>query len=309
MAKRKISRRRRSSGSNWLADLLGGSNLRSYLIIIGILGLLCISISAVRDRITGAFSGETTGATNKVSIPTKAETAVDFDLDLRRAVLLPEDTPSQIKDYKGFTLSFNKNNRTPNYVAWELTKEETEGGALRDGVQFWKDHEIKKCPESKDYSNSGYDRGHMIPAADQKWHATAMSDCFSMANMCPQVHVLNAGAWKTLEEKERLWAKRDGSLIIIAGPIYEDSDKKHIGHARVRVPSAFFKVLYALETDTPRAIAFVYPNDRAPGNMQDYSMTVDRLEAILDYDFLPDLPESLQSTIESTTSFKTWNRR
>lgn len=296
MAKRKTSRRKRSNSGS-IASLLGGASPRTIMLAIGILIVLALSIPGLRDRFTG----------HDKTVEKVSASSADFDLDLSRAVALPDGIPAQTKDYKGFSLSFNSRNRTPNFVAWQLLDSETEGGALRDGVQFWTDPDIRQCPDTRDYSNSGYDRGHMIPAADQKWHATAMADCFTMANMCPQVHVLNAGAWKTLEEKERLWAKRDKSLVIIAGPIYDESDKKHIGSSKVRVPSAFFKVLYALDVDQPRAIAFVYPNDRAPGNMQDYSMTVDQLEARTGYDFLPDLPEPLQSSIESITSFKTWN--
>ncbi len=221
-------------------------------------------------------------------------------------VLLPSQTPSQTKDYHGFTLNFNSSNHTPNYVAWELLASETDGPSNRDN-NFWQDPDIDGCPSTADYTRSGFDRGHIIPAADQKWHPDAMTDCFSMANMCPQKHELNAGAWKTLEEKERLWANRDSALIIIAGPIYAETDTRRIGQTGVRVPSGFFKVIYALHAPEPRAIAFAYPNDRAPGNMQSYSMPVDDLEALLGYDFLPELPDPLQSQIESTANFKAWN--
>lgn len=81
---------------------------------------------------------------------------------------------------------------------------------------FWTDPDIDGCPSTKDYTRSGYDRGHMCPAADQKWSAQAMYDCFVMANMCPQEHALNAGAWATLENKERQWAQRDSAIMIIA---------------------------------------------------------------------------------------------
>lgn len=221
-------------------------------------------------------------------------------------VEIPEALASQIKEYTGFTISFNKENGTPNYVAWELLGDEVQTDMGRSN-NFWSDKDLEGCPTTKDYTHSGYDRGHMCPAADQKWSAEAMEDCFVMANICPQDHKLNTGAWNTLENKERQWAKRDSALMIVAGPIYEKSDKKRIGAAGVRVPSAFFKVLLAPYVEEPRGIAFVYPNMTAPGNMQDYAMSIDDLEKLLGYDFFPTLPDDIEDKVEATYSFKDWN--
>lgn len=221
-------------------------------------------------------------------------------------VIIPDNVSSQVKEYVGFTLSFNKDNKTPNYVAWELLGHESTGDQERSNT-FWTDSEIEGCPSTKDYTRSGYDRGHMCPAADQKWSAEAMSDCFVMANICPQTHELNAGAWNTLENKERQWARRDSAVMIICGPIYEKSDTKTIGNAKVRVPSAFFKVLLAPYIEEPRGIAFVYPNMTSPGNMQDYAMSIDELENLLGYDFFPALPDELEEKVEASYSFKEWN--
>lgn len=223
-------------------------------------------------------------------------------------VRLPDGTAEQFKEYTGFTLSFNKENHTPNYVAWELLGSEVTDGVERSN-NFWQDYEIEGCPSHSDYTHSGYDRGHMCPSADQKWSVEAMNDCFVMANMCPQAHSLNAGAWNTLENKERQWAKRDSALMIIAGPIYDTTDTKRIGNIGVRVPSAFFKVFLAPYIEEPRAIAFVYPNMSAPGNMQNYAMSVDQLEEITGFDFFPALPDQIENKVEASYSFTEWNRK
>ncbi len=175
-------------------------------------------------------------------------------------VSIPKGLTSQIKEYTGFTVSFNKDNGTPNYVAWELLGKEVANDVQRDD-NFWTDPDIDGCPSTKDYTRSGYDRGHMCPAADQKWSAQAMYDCFA--------------------------------IMIIAGPLYDKNDTKRIGDAGVRVPGAFFKVLMAPYLDQPRGIAFVYPNMTSPGNMQDYAMSIDELEEILGYDFFPTLPDNI----------------
>lgn len=223
-------------------------------------------------------------------------------------VIIPEDLPSQVKEYTGFTVNFNKENGTPNYVAWELLGSEVQTEISRSD-KFWQDTEIEGCPTHADYTRSGYDRGHMCPAADQKWSRQAMEDCFVMANICPQNHSLNAGAWNTLENKERLWAQRDSALVIIAGPIYSPEDKEIIGkQTNIRVPGAFFKAIIAPYLPEPRGIAFVYPNMTAPGNMENYAMSIDALEELTGFDFFPALPDNLENKIEKNFSFKEWNR-
>lgn len=222
------------------------------------------------------------------------------------SVTLPSGLPSQIIEYTGFTVNFNKDNHTPNYVVWELLGSEVTNKVSRSD-NFWKDETVEGCPDHFDYSYSGYDRGHMCPAADQKWSERAMNDCFVMANMCPQDHDLNSGAWNTLENKERQWAKRDSALIIVAGPVYKKSDNLRIGNLGIRVPSGFFKAFLAPYVEKPRAIAFVYPNMPSPGNMESYAMSIDALESILGFDLFPALPDEIENSIEAEFSFKEWN--
>ena len=224
-------------------------------------------------------------------------------------VSLPEGTPQQIKEYTGFTVNFNKDNKTPNYVCWELTKEESSGDVDRNDYSYWQDLDLEGCPTTDyAYSTSHYQRGHMCPAADQKWSTQAMADCMVMSNMCPQAGDINEKAWATLESKERTWAKRDGAIWIIAGPIYNEEDQQRIGFSQVRVPSAFFKVFLYNNGENSRSIAFVYPNALAPGNMSEYSMSIDALEEALGYDFFPSLPDELEERIESECDFNTWNK-
>lgn len=211
-------------------------------------------------------------------------------------------------EYEGFTVGFNPNFHTPNYVSWELMADETDGASSRSN-KFWNDPEVEGCAYPYDYTNSGFDRGHMCPAADQKWSSTAMHHSFVMTNVCPQVHALNAGAWKTLEEKERLWAQRDSLLVIVAGPVFPKGEIERIGDSEVAVPTAFYKVFLAPLANPVRAIGFVYPNMKCPGNMQNYSCTVDEVERITGLDFFSSLPDDMEERIESSASFKDWNKR
>lgn len=221
-------------------------------------------------------------------------------------VVRTKKIPSVVKEYEGFTVDFNPENKTPNYVSWILHSHETEGATSRSN-KFWTDSELEGCPETRDYSHSGYDRGHMCPAGEQKWSDEAMHHSFVMANICPQKHELNTGAWKTLEDKERVWAKRDSAIVIVAGPLYDTSDIETIGNNKVRVPSAFFKVLLAPYASPMRAIGFVYPNMKCEGNMQAYAVSVDDVEKMTGMDFFAALPDEIENDIEAVVSFKEWN--
>lgn len=226
------------------------------------------------------------------------------DLDLAKG----HQANSIRKDYEGFRLAFNPSNKTPDWVAWELLGRETDGTTVRSD-RFWQDADLEGCPTTGDYARSGYDRGHLCPAAEQKWNPKAMEDCFVMANMCPQDHALNSGAWNTLENKERAWAQRDSAIVIVAGPIYEKSDTKRIGESLVRVPGAFFKVIVAPYADNPRGIGFVFPNMSSPGSMENYVTTIDDVEKLTGLDFFYNLPDDIEDKVESTASFREWNRK
>lgn len=278
-----LSRRRRKYGRP----------IWPFVVIVLVLGTALIAVSAYKYSNKGGKS-----KSNPV-----AASSHYADLEIAEG----GDGGNVVKRYEGFTVCFNHRNMTPDWVGWELLRSEVNGGESRSD-KFWKDWELDGCASPDDYRNSGYDKGHLCPAADQKWSAAAMSDCFVMANMAPQEHALNAGAWKTLEEKERLWAERDSAIVIVAGPIYAKNDRKKIGSG-VRVPSAFFKVLLAPYIEEPRAIGFVYPNMRAPGNMADYSMSVDKVEELTGLDFFSNLPDDLENRLESHASFNDWNRR
>ncbi len=125
--------------------------------------------------------------------------------------MIQSSTGGQILKRKGYTLSYNADYKTPQWVAWELTKKETKGKEGRTN-KFLPDPDVRGAKAyTGDYTKSGYDRGHMAPAADMKWNKQAMEESFYMSNICPQNPNLNRGDWNDLEEKSRQWAKKYGA--------------------------------------------------------------------------------------------------
>ncbi len=221
-------------------------------------------------------------------------------------VTMPETLPSQVVNYEGMTLSFNRDMHIPNWVAWELTASEVAGTYPRD-ENFRGDDNVVGSAEKWDYSYSGYDRGHMAPAGDMKWSEKAMDESFYMTNMCPQAKTLNTGAWKRLEEKCRQWAEIDSAITIVCGPVLTDPIDEFIGDSRVAVPQRFFKVILSPYIDSPRGIGFIMPNGKVPGGLQASAVSIDEVERITGIDFFSSLPDEIENDVESQCRFHYWS--
>lgn len=235
------------------------------------------------------------------------ETSVSVDADDKLVMQTsPKGTPEQMLERTCYVASYNKTTRLPNWVAWHLTAERTEGSAKRSDVDFAEDTDV---PEPRatdwDYYNSGYDRGHMCPAADNKWSKKAMEESFLFTNMCPQNGNLNRGDWNEMEMACRKWAKKYDGVYIVCGPILYKGKHKTIGKNKVVVPEAFFKVV--LRTgDDPQAIGFIYKNTSGNRPKDAYVNTVDEVERITGIDFFPSLPDDVENKVEATADIANW---
>ena len=237
-----------------------------------------------------AFEGDMpSGQTQSYEIPTSTDS--DNWIVLRR---------------KGYTTAYNSEARIPFWVAWHLTREHTEGNVKRPRKAFHEDDDVDYPKATDDdYYNSGYDRGHMCPAADNKWDEDAMMESFLFTNMCPQNHGLNVGDWNEMENQCRRWAKKYGDIYIVCGPILYKSTHKRIGRNKVVVPEAFFKVVMRT-TPEPAAIGFVYKNKDGNRPKGDYVNTVDEVERITGFDFFPNLDDDVEDKIEATANLDEW---
>ena len=209
------------------------------------------------------------------------------------------DRPEQILRRKGYMVSYNKDLRLPNWVAWHLTAAHTTGASKRGGIKFQEDTEVPSPRAThQDYVQSGFDRGHMCPAGDNKWSDEAMEQSFLMTNICPQHPNLNRGDWNEMENACRKWAEEYGDLIIVAGPILYKGNHKKIGKNKVIVPEAFFKVVFTMGNGTPKAVGFIYKNNKGDRPKDAYVNSVDEVERITGMDFFPALPDDIEDKVE-----------
>ena len=213
--------------------------------------------------------------------------------------------PSQVLYRKSYMVSYNKDTRNPNWVLWELTRDHADGDIQRPDYAFHEDMAVP-APRAElvDYRGTGYDRGHICPAGDNKWDAEAMYETFLLTNICPQDKDLNSGLWNRIEMRCRYWAKKYGRLYIISGPIYLGGENKTIGENRVAVPAAFFKVVLCPD-GRPKGIAFICRN--IDGSQQpSYVNTISDVERITGYTFFPNLDAEVSENVKGYANIKDW---
>lgn len=218
------------------------------------------------------------------------------------------DRPEEIVRHTAYTVSYNRKLKIPNWVAWILTPERISGNATRSD-DFQPDPDIRKghTAEDSDYRHSGYSRGHMCPAADNKFSEKAMEESFYFSNICPQLQSLNGGDWNELEEKCRKWSKRYQRIYIVCGPILTSKHPKTIGANQITVPDAFFKVIMRHSDQETKAIGFIYPHKKQNRPLWDYAVTVDHVEEITGINFFSKLPEREEQKAESVCTPEDWN--
>ncbi len=209
-----------------------------------------------------------------------------------------EDLSEQILVRKAFVASYNKDSRCPNWVGWHLTGDHADGPVDRRN-DF---HEEEEVPTpramSSDYKSSGWSRGHMCPAGDNKWSAEAMFETFSFANICPQNTNLNNGLWNSIENDCRKWARKYGDVFIVCGPVYYNQEHQAIGENKVVVPEAFFKVVLRL-APKPKAFGFIVKNTDGNRKSDLYYNSIDQVERITGHDFFYELPDDIEDAVES----------
>lgn len=183
----------------------------------------------------------------------------------------------QVINRTGYALGYCEKWELARWVTYRLTADEVLNQKVSRMNAFQIDPEIKTGSASlEDYRGSGYDRGHLAPAADMKWSREAMIECFYMSNMTPQDRGCNGGIWNEIENTVRGFACSEDSIFIVTGPIVSD-EPKTIGSNRVAVPDGYYKVIYD-ETPPQKMIGFIVPNQNVKGKPKDYACSVAEVE-------------------------------
>ncbi len=204
-----------------------------------------------------------------------------------------------------YTLDYCEEHEQASWVYYKLTPDNLSGEAKRKD-NFRPDPKVSTgSATTQDYLNSGYDRGHLLPAADCSHSAEAMSESFYMSNISPQKAGFNRMGWLALERLIRQWAYEHQELHIVTGGVLSTDDLKRIGENRVSVPQYFYKVVYAPRGN--KMIGFLMPNDKLTLPVRDYAVTIDSLESLTDIDMFPLLGEELEGELEGVVDVGSWS--
>ena len=209
---------------------------------------------------------------------------------------------------KGYLLSHDPARKTPVWVAEHLTREKAQGRVAVRSDDFRADGDLQQGSraELSDYRGSGYDRGHMAPAADMAWDEQAMSESFYLSNMVPQVGVgMNRGIWAELEKRVRGWVLERGELYVYSGPIYLAGDTETIGSNKVAVPGFLYKVV--LDPRHREVIALIMPNRKLKTeDLPNYLVTVREVEKETGLHFFSALPAAELEQVEVAKAPRLW---
>jgi len=193
---------------------------------------------------------------------------------------------------QGYALAYDASRRNPLWVYEHLTAENLKGTVDRSKSDFKEDENLPEHLRAKlvDYKGSGFDRGHMAPAADHKSTIEAMDDTFYMTNMCPQCPKLNRGYWARFEKHVRDLTKDYKNVYVVSGPLYlptiEENGKRFvkyqvIGQNDIAVPTHFFKVI-TIEDGQGRkeTRAYILPNESIRENtpLDSFRTTIQKVE-------------------------------
>jgi endonuclease G len=210
---------------------------------------------------------------------------------------------AEIVKHKYYTLAYSEEHEQALWVYYLLTPEFIVG-TLNRSDNFRPDPAVSTGSATlADYKNSGYDRGHLCPAADMKLNATAMSETFYLSNMSPQVPGFNRGIWSNVEEQVRKWTLEYDSLYIVTGPVFRDN-LGVIGRNKITVPGYYYKVIYS-----PRKkemIGLILPNASSPESVGKFVVPVDSVEALTGIDFFPELADEIENKLEGNVDILAW---
>ena len=213
-----------------------------------------------------------------------------------------------------YVLSYSKSRNIANWASWQLNKSWM-GNADRQ-------NDFRPNPDlpngwyqvtTKDYSGSGFDRGHLVNSQDRSKSNEVNSQTFLMTNIVPQAPDNNQVAWEQLESYSRDLAKQGKELYIVAGGHSTGGEGKNgmasVLKGKIAVPQTMWKVILVLDDPAKglaginantRTIAVIMPNKQGRDKTwKDFCATVDDIQKLTGYDFFSNVAPDIQKQIEA----------
>jgi endonuclease G len=207
----------------------------------------------------------------------------------------------------GYLSGYCEAHRNPAWVGFSLNSI-TVGSTAKRPPKFFTDNRTASRVAHEDYTNSGYDRGHMAPnyAIATRYGNEAQRETFLLSNITPQAPNLNRIWWRLLEEKEANdFAMRLERVWVLTGPVFSGEVKKLRGG--VDVPAACYRIILDEENGQPRVLAFIAPQTVTGHEpLTQFLTSVREIERQTGLDFYPELPREVQDRMESAKAERLW---
>ncbi|MFS4417534.1 DNA/RNA non-specific endonuclease [Maribacter sp. 2307ULW6-5] len=218
---------------------------------------------------------------------------------------VPSATEAMVVHHSHYSLSYREGFEQAEWVAYVLTREHLTQDD-RERPFFIEDPWVKtKSADWRNYKNSGYDRGHLVPAGDRRFSEQAYNETFYTSNISPQNRHFNAGLWNRLEMQVRRWAKRYGTLYVFTGGVLEKG-LWEIGEEDVDVPRLFYKIVAKERRGKWEVVAFLMPNQEKTDALESFTVSVDEVEQRTGIDFFPGLDPAVEARLESGMNQGQW---
>lgn len=228
---------------------------------------------------------------------------------------VPKENSLSLKSYArvfrndAFLVGYSEYRKSPLWVSYRVSKVPDGSKSLKRPSYFKSDERVFFEVTHKDYTHSGYDRGHLAPnyAISTLYGKEAQLETFLMSNIVPQKPNLNRKLWQRLEEVEvKHFTNLADEIWVVTGPIYDENIEEL--ESGVEIPDKFFKI-YAMKRDNSvEFLSFIMPQD-VKGNerLDKFLSSVDEVEALTNFDFFHKLEDKIEIDKEMNSNPKLWN--
>ena len=218
----------------------------------------------------------------------------------QRSSFLPAST-NQIVHHNTYSLSYSEQHEQAEWTV-HILKASDIGNSNYKRPYFEIDDLVSTGAASwRNYKNSGYDRGHLVPAGDRTASIEDYNETFLTSNITPQRHDFNAGIWNRLEQKVRYLTGNKRDLYIVTGSILSEG-LKSIGSENVSVADQFYKIIY--DPVNSKMIAFLIPHKESNRSIYDFAVPVDSIEQLTGTNFFYQLPDDIENELERSVDRK-----
>ncbi len=219
--------------------------------------------------------------------------------------------PLLVLTNSAYRAGYDEERKNPAWVGYRIPGDEKFGNYTRVSW-FSVDRRTRARVSYRDYTNSGYTRGHLAPsyAIFTRFGKEAQKETYMMSNICPQYRGFNLGIWKKLEldiARPKGWAEKCKELWILAGPIYDEEN--NCLPCGVEIPDGYYKIVLDVveESNEPRVLPFLFPHKKSIKKpLPSFLTNVDTIEQKTGLDFFRHLDDARENNLESKTPQKIW---